>query len=250
MLLRKSATIVVVLVALNSVCAVAQTPADDALMHWQLGINNSRIERLRALAPQMMPSCRVEATDAEIADFFSFWRQTASEKVIELEKMGQPDYTSPRSIAPLEIGASVPLRELKTVGANTSGASEAAKEQIEIWHLYRCVDAEFHGTKYSGAYGYDGVLRIDNIQTTFAPVPGTQIAMMVPSMRVIEPIEALGKLFHAADERHLLNFRSDQERRYFFDRYDTDYFVNLTESDVTRRWFLNPPWSTPLKQRR
>jgi hypothetical protein len=231
--------------------ALGQSEQDDALMRWERSINTSRVVRLRELAPQMMPDCRISASAAELDAFFAFWRGFANDEIISMKefdaqaaKFAAAYGTKPASI---DVSSEVPLEKLKTVGPDFPGATEAAREQIERWHLNRCVDAQFHDDRYDGWYGYDGVVRPQHMPTTFARPPG-QKAMRIPNLSAVEPIGAIGKLFHAALSRGLLKFSDPNEQRYFFERYDTDYFVNLHESEVTRRWFQGPPWSpaTPI----
>jgi hypothetical protein len=222
--------------------AVAQTPQDDQLMTWERSINHTRIPRLRALAPQMMPNCQIAATDTELADFFLFWRGVANDESAKKAKFDAG--VAPGTVFPVNAAPEIPLTALEAVDAKLPGATDAAKEQIEIWHLYRCVDTEFHGVKYFGTYGYDGVVKPGNIPVTFYRVPNTETVMRLPDMSAVEPIEALGKFFRAAEARGLLTFTDSDEETYFFQRYETDYFVKLRESDVTRRWFSTPPWSS------
>jgi hypothetical protein len=67
--------------------------------------------------------------------------------------------------------------------------------------------------------------------------------MRLPDMSAVEPVEALGRFFRNAEAKGLLTFANADEKWYFFSRYETHYFANLLESDVTRRWFGAPPWS-------
>lgn len=224
----------------------AQTPEMESRTHWELGVNNSRMGKLRAAAPQIMPDCKIEASEEELNAFFVFWRGFAADEIVNAEKfrMQAAKFAAEHhtTAASIDSSSEVPLEELKNVGPDVPGATQAAKEQIENWHLLRCVDARFHGGKYSGWYGYDGVISPGHTPTAFAASPERKKIMRLPNLSAVEPVEALGKFFHAAFSKEALKFSNADEQRYFFMRYDTDYFVNLRESDVTRHWFRDPPW--------
>jgi hypothetical protein len=217
-------------------------------MRWELGVNKSRMGKLRAAAPQIMPDCKIEASEEELKAFFVFWRGFAADEIdhmakfkVEADKFAAEHHTTAASI---DTSSEIPLEELKNVDPNVPGATEAAKEQIERWHLLRCVDAQFHGDKYFGWYGYDGVISPGHMPTTFAQSSERKKVMRLPDLSAVEPIEALGKFFHAALSRGAVKFANADEQRYFFMRYDTDYFVNLHESVATKHWFQDPPWSS------
>jgi hypothetical protein len=203
--------------------------------------------KLRAAASQIMPDCKIEASEEELDAFFVFWRGFAEDEIAHFEKFkaqaakfAAEHHTTAASV---DTSSEIPLEELKTIGPSVPGATEAAKKQIETWHLLRCVDAQFHGDRYFGWYGYDGVISPGHMPTTFAQSPARKKAMRLPDLSAVEPVEALGKFFHAALAREVMKFSSADEQRYFFLRYDTDHFVNLHESDATKHWFQDPPWS-------
>jgi hypothetical protein len=179
-------------------------------------------------------------------DFFALWRAFAGDEIrrkAAFDAAVRPGTVFPPTNAAPEIS----LVALQSVSADLPGAADAARVEIEVWHLYRCVDEQFHRTKYfdhsyGTVIGVHGTIIRENISTAFARVPGKEMVMRVPEISVVEPLEALGKFFRAAQTKGLLKFNDNDEERYFFQRYETDYFVNLHESDATRRWFGDPPW--------
>ncbi len=236
-------------VACQTMPTGAQTPADDQRIEWERGINESRDERLLALAPQLMPECRIQASDAEIVEFFDLWRIFAGDEIRLKAKFDAA--VRPGTVFPPE-APEIALVVLQSVSANLPGAADAARDEIEVWHLYRCVDKQFHGAKYfdhsyGTAFRGNGTVIRENIPPTFARVPGNELEMRVPDMSIVEPIEALGKFFRTALAKGLLKFNDIDEEKYFFVRYETDYFVNLHESNATRRWFGDPPWLSATK---
>jgi hypothetical protein len=233
--------VVATMIVLTGTVAIAQTPQDEALMAWERSINNTRIDRLRALAPQMLPECHVPASDSDLESFFALWRIVAAGELVRMEKFDAAMAGRP---SPIKYAPEVSLRTLQSVDASVPGAEDAARRQIETWHILHCVDAAFHGTKYFAAMGYD-TIGPGHIPITFAHVAGTETAMRVPDMKAIEPIEALGKFFRAAQAKGLLTFDDEDEESYFFTRYETDYFAKWRESDMTRNWFQTPPWTSP-----
>lgn len=234
------------MILLTGAAAVAQTPQDEALMARERAINSTRMDRLRAVAPQMLPDCRVAASDSELKDFFALWRTVAGTQRVQMEKIDAWRAAHPSPAPALKSAPEVSLRTLESVDANLPGAEAAARRQIETWHLLRCADAAFHGTKYFHAIEY-ATIGPGHIPVAFAHVPDSETVMRVPDMKAIEPLDALGKLFRAAQAKGLLSFAHESEEFYFFSRYETDYLVNARESDMTRSWFQTPPWTPPAQ---
>jgi hypothetical protein len=244
------------LVAVLLLCApaAAQTPADDARMRRELGVNNMREARLRAVAPAIMPDCVLVPSDGELAAFFAYWRVFARQqadneaafhasipdrKQFEANQAAMDAATGVRRLPPSAI---VSWERLERVGPDLPGARDAAKDQLELWHLYRCADTRYHDGRYQGHYGFDADPNRGSLMAAAADAPDGK-RLRLPDLSAVEPLGALGKVFHAAKDRGLLSFRDAKEERYFFLRYDGGYYVNLRENDATRRWFSSPPWA-------
>ena len=237
--------ITVLALVLACLPASAQTPADEALMRWERGINASRDDRLRALAPKVIPDCAFAASPAEMAAFFVYWRGMIQQERASRRADGRPeDDPMPASQLPfLRFIPSVPLAEMASVSQSTPGAADRARDEIEMWHLYSCVAQRFQASRYFGHYGFTGAPWPGGVYAKYGNEPDGRRAMMMPDMEILEPLDALGRFFRAAQASGALSFSSSREERYFFFRYESSYFVNVTRSDKTDAWFGAPPWA-------
>lgn len=243
---RRRLGLALVLAGLSCSLATAQTPADEQMMAWQRGINASRDVRLRALAPQLMPDCAIKASAADMTAFFVYWRGLVERERALRRESGRPEEdTSPTALLPgMTIIPSVPLAEMATVGEKTPGAEDVARKEIEIWHIYRCAVQRFGSQKYFAHYGFDGPPWPEGVNATLEFDPGRRSSMMAPDAEILEPLDALGRFFRAAQASGALSFVNVAEEQYFFERYESAYFVNVTRSGKTDAWFDTPPWLT------
>ncbi len=242
--LRTGSGMALVLACMWSNLSFAQTPADEQLMAWQLKINNSRIVRLLALAPEVMPDCTIAASASDLSGFFVYWRDLIQDERSWREKTGLPDENPPpEHLRPgMRLIPTVPLAEMATVSKKTPGAEELARTEIETWHVYSCVVRRFHAARYFAHYGSHGTAWPDGVSATYGLDPTGTRDMMLPDMEILEPLDALGRFFRAAQANGELSFFNIAEEKYFFSRYESANFVNLGPSEKADAWFRTPPW--------
>lgn len=244
-------------VAMLTIGAAAQTPADEALMRWQGGINETRVERLLTLEPQVIPDCSIAPTTQDVAEFYVFWRSAVQQEIDQHKALGWPLVDSDeekRREESKQFGFTTlrqyQLLELVQIGPQVSNADESAKLQIGIWKALHCV-VEKYGTEKlfssNGSVAWGMAWPFDPILSAFGhdllPVdPDRTKAYRVPNLMDLEPLDALGRFFRAAQAKGLLTFNDADEEQYFFERYEGDYFFNITDAAKARAWFRTPPW--------
>ncbi len=237
--------------------AMAQTPADEALMRWQRGINTSRMERLLDLAPAIMPDCDVIASKQDVAEFYAYWRFVVQEEIDQRNALGQPVVDPGAEAYRLQMKqfGQISLRqytlpELAQVGPDMPNANEAVIRQIRLWKALHCVVERYGaGTFFTGngsaqmgmnwpygsilgAFGYD-LIPVDPEKTK---------AYLLPDMLNLEPLDALGRFFRDAQAKGDLTFPDTDAETYFFQRYEGRDFHDMTDAAKARAWFHTPPW--------
>lgn len=232
--MRGQHAIILAFVSLLPLCVQAQTPEDDRRIAWQLSINNSRPELLQTLAPKIMPTCVIRASEEDIASFFPYWREMARQIATDQK---------PRGVR-LVSGNSLSPAEAANANAGTPWMVERAREQIETWKIYSCVARQFGATRFFAHYGFFGTPWPAEFPATFVEGPTTERSVIIPDMSSLEPLDALGRFFRTAKKQGLWAAEPDIEQ-YFFERYETDEFVNMERSGETDRWFATPPWLKP-----
>jgi hypothetical protein len=238
--------------------AVAQTPADEALMHWEGGINATRTDRLLALAPTIMPSCDIAASKEDVDKFYAFWRFAVQEEIDQYNASGRPlvdPNEEKQRLQMKQFGMTIlrqyQLPELAHIGPEMPNADEAVVHQIKIWKALHCVVEKYDGKKF---FTNNGTSRMgmnwpyDTILSTFGhdliPVdPEKTEAYRLPNMLDIEPLDALGRFFREAEAKGDLAFPDENAEKYFFQRYESDYFYDMTDVSKARAWFHTPPWN-------
>jgi hypothetical protein len=198
-------------------------------MQWQRGINEARLDHLLEIAPRLMPDCAVEATSSDLTAFFEYWRGLARQEISRTRTFTvpiPPDY-------------SAALDDISMVGPQVAGAEPLAIREIKTWHILHCIVERYGGTHYFASINIGTILR-------FEQEARNSRALLAPNIMNLEPIEGLGRFFRAAQERRLLAFSDSEEERYFFARYETDQFSNMSDAAKAQEWFRTAPWLTKL----
>ena len=238
--------------------AAAQTPADEALMRWERQINTTRTDRLIALAPAVIPQCDITPSKDDMAQFYAFWRTVVQEEIDERKAMGWPaaDFDDEKQRSQMRQMGIVYLRqyklaELAHVGPDMPHADEAVAHQIILWKALHCVVEAYRGDKFftmNGSASMGMPWPYGTILHAFGhdaiPVdPETTKAYLLPDMTDLEPLDALGRFFRDAQAKGLLAFADKATEKYFFERYEGDYFYDMTDTSKAHTWFHTPPWS-------
>ena len=228
--------------------AMAQTPEDERRIAQELSINESRPVLLRSLAPKIMPDCSIQTSEQDLADFFAYWRDMAKQILVFRKAHNIPDDDGkpPPPIAGMTFLPQLPLAEVAKINANVPGMVDAARKEIEMWHILSCVAHQFGAGRLFAHYGYFGAPWPEPFPTEFAHEPDGKRGVIIPDMSSLEPLDALGRFFREAQARGLWAMTDPNHERYFFYRYESLYFVNLKRSEATDRWFDVPPWQ-PVK---
>jgi hypothetical protein len=236
--------------------ATAQTPADEALMRWERGINTTRTERLLALAPVVMPDCDIAASKEDVTEFYVYWRFVVQERIDELNASGHPlvdpNEEKHHLQKPLEltIVRQYQLPDLVHVGPEMPNANESVVHQIEIWKALHCVVEKYGASKFFSENGssrmgmdwpWDPILSVFGYDLVPVDAEKTK-AYLLPNMEDIEPLDALGRFFRGAEAKGALTFPSEATEKYFFERYESNYFYNMTNVSKARAWFHTAPW--------
>jgi hypothetical protein len=238
--------------------AMAQTPADEALMRWERQINTTRTDRLLALAPVVIPQCDIAPSKEDMTQFYAFWRVVVQEEIDEHNAMGLPlvDTDEDKRLLQLRQLGVVSLRqyqlpELARVGPEMPNADEAVARQVRLWKALHCVVETYGGHKFFSSNGsarmgmnwpYDTILHAFGYD--LVPIdPERTKAYLLPDLIDVEPLDGLGRFFRDAQTKGLLTFANEAEERYFFERYESDHFYNMTDASKARAWFHTPPWS-------
>jgi hypothetical protein len=232
------------IVGLIPLGAMAQTPEDDRRIAEELSINNSRPVLLRELAPKIMPDCQIAASEQDVSEFFAYWRNTAKAMQIYRKANGIPDRDAqpPPPIAGYTFLPQMPLAEVENINPDVPGMPDAARDEIEIWHILSCVVHKFGASQFNAHYGFFGAPWPEPFPATFVHMSDGKRGVMIPDMTSLEPLDALGRFFRKAQTQGLWALTDPTHERYFFYRYESSYFANTKRSDTTDRWFDVPPW--------
>lgn len=218
---------------------------DARTLVMQRSLNGLRAHALTVLAPKLLDGCTVEATPADLTDFYGYWRMTAVLEASRLKALGVDD-AAPRPALPLPgltTLPDMPLKELALVGPQLSGSQDLAADAVRRWKTYHCVQA---------AYGGDGFFSIgvDRAGLNWPRGPlmaGTALdgkSVRVPDTGGLEPVTALGRFFRDAERRGLLVFDNPAHRAYFFDRYEGGAYDTMKEPARAKAYLAHAPWIT------
>ncbi|HEY2033535.1 MAG TPA: hypothetical protein VGH02_07575 [Rhizomicrobium sp.] len=193
-----------------------------------------------------------------LLDFFAYWHSVVRDEINEYAAHGLPlidpdaeQSRARRKRAGITFIRQYSLPELANVSASMPNATPAVIRQIQIWKALHCVVEKYDATKFFTNNGQSSMgmeWPYDSIMSVFAydssPVdPEKTKAYRLPNMLDLEPIDALGRFFHDAQAKGDLPFPDKDTEWYFFRRYETDEFYDMTDVSKARAWFRIPPWS-------
>ncbi len=227
-------------------------PNEDArVIAAQRLVNDFRSYALPILAAKLMPDCQIEPTTEDMKAFYPYWRMTLRADIARMPALADRAAIAKRDAqnsqmekVGLRFLPQTALPDMLEVSAATPGADPIARRLIRQWRLYHCAQERYGGDKFDSIWiDPDGMgWRPDRPAYCLETVEDGSHGIPTPCMQSAEPISALGGLFHEAKNKGLMRLNGAEPDRYFFDRYDGEYFANVKEPEKVKAWFASPPW--------